>query len=256
MPYTTFSDLKNLALKGRSRKIGKILNYAYSLRVNATRNSIELFNRRANEVCLETLSNEQSIVMFKNTSYIPSANLILHGYYGINVKKLQNPEGIKRHNPYCISDKNNTFIYVQNDIILEYGNIISAGNYYEDIIDKNWKHEYTQTSKKNRAAFTALHNIIPIPEFKKPDSWNKYRYNRALNNYAATDIQQVSVVDLVMRTSEPNAKDIEHIRRLLSINSNKINLRTLLQKLVNKHRYDRASKDGKITIKSTPNYPR
>jgi len=261
MDYPTFLDLKKMALSCKNRKKGKMLTSSFRLWYDDTRNTVKLVSRYDETIFMETDQNDLTTVLIPSTHISGWITSKVNTMYGVYFKSLQGYPGIKRHNSHTVrtNTNNETYIYIPYLTVICNGTMIDIANYKEDIIDKTWKNEYAQISKKNRAAFTALHNIIPFDTFdtvdKKPKSL-LYNYHQNMFSWSATNNDITGIIDMILNTKEPNANHIEIVRKKLNITSNKVNLRTVLQKLINEQRYDRAKKDGKISTISTPNYAR
>lgn len=248
MNYPDFNELKTMTLSCRSKKDGKMLFHSFRLWYDKDSNSIKLISRYDNTLCMETFSDDTTTIMIPNT-YISNGVLNkMNQLYGVYFNSIQGYSGIKRHNSHYITLNNKRYIYVPKQIVIRNGQLVQAADYYEDVIDNVWKNEYAQTSKKNRAAFTALHKIIPL------DSETKIKSIRPFPMYDINSCAKVT--ELIMTTSEPTAKDVEIIREMLCIHRTDTNLRILLQNIINSERYDRANKAGKVTLVATPNYAR
>jgi len=256
MDYPTFLDLKKMALSCKNRKKGKMLTSSFRLWYDDTRNTVKLISRYDETIFMETNQNDLTTVLIPSTHISGWITSKVNTMYGVYFKALQGYPGIKRHNSHTVRANNETYIYIPYLTIICNGTMVNIANYKEDIIDKTWKNEYAQISKKNRAAFTALHKIIPFDIIDKKPKSSLFNYHQATFSWSITSNDATRIVNMILNTTEPNANHIEIVRKILNITSNKVNLRTVLQKLINEQRYDRAKKDGKISTVSTPNYAR
>lgn len=256
MTYPDFSKLKQLALSCRSKRDGKMLTASFRLWYDGSTNSVKLISRYNQTLFMQTFADSVTRIMIPNHDITGWMSQIIINTYGVRFKTIQGHPGIKQHNSHTIILNDERYIYIPTLTEIRDGKLVRIANYYEDILDTKWKNEYAQTSKKNRAAFTALHKIIPFAAFTRNNDMSNYQYRNMLYSWSANYHDIIRIVDLVMTTPEPTAIDIETVRNTLKIFTNKVNLRTLLQRLVNEQRYERANRDGKITLVSTPNYAR
>lgn len=251
----TFIELKELALAGRDRSIGRILDHMSSLRFDKNTNTVKLGYRDGSKTLVTTNNNDVSTFEISNENSVTWFNSIFKRFYGVYLKKLQGYEGINRHNPWTFHVGSEVYIYVPKQTSVRFEKIYEIGDYYEDIIDRKWKNEYAQTSKRNRAALTALHKIIPFSDYTDSVKLRTKIFNQYNHGYAA-QAAAAAVIDLILKTPNPTAKDVEYVRATLNIRNNQINLRTRLQRMVNNARYNRANKEGKITLTKSKNFAR
>lgn len=201
-------------------------------------------------ILAESYSNNSTELRVSDYKIRQSYNKTFAILYGVYFSALQANEGTKRHTKHSVhTDPDRRFVYVQNGITLTNGNITHAGNYLEDVLNDSWRKEYMLTSKRNRASFTAMNNIIPmdISEIQLLTARSKglkYFSNRT------------EAVNLIMTTPKPNGEDIIYLRTLIPMHFLQKGLRKHLQKLINEKRYDRAEKEGAITTINSINYPK
>jgi len=176
-------------------------------------------------------------------------------YYGLYFAKIQANKSITRHQSHFIHDTAySTYVYVPNGITMLKGKIIEAEDYKVSTMDKYWAIDYTQLSKRTRAAFTAMHKIMPFQD--PPPNVRAYTLNKTVTAGYIGWNDKHKVVNRVLSTDKPSGHDIQFIRDTLEIYNKKTNMRTLLQNLVNDLKYEKANQAGQLTTKLVSNTSR
>lgn len=243
---TTFKTLKEMALAAKDLDVGRAISWNAYLFYDPLDNTVKIKGK--NGILISETDTDNISTLHISNSQIHLYNAyIFNMYLNVQFKKLQGFLGIRQHNEWILVINSEKYIYVPKTTKITEHKIINMPDYFEDIINSKWKNEFTQISKKNRAAFTALHKMIPLE-----DSTNAADKIGQYDLKSRTDL----AVDLVLKTPNPTGEDINNIRTLLCIKSTSFNLRTFLQKAINEQVYERAYKAGKIKTLSTPNYPR
>jgi len=252
--YLNFKELKKLSLKCSSKKNGRMYNRNFRLWYDKNSDTVKLINRHDDKLAAESFINNSTTIQISPTDIGQYCIKAFAGLYGVYFCSIKANEGTKRHNSHHIfTDSEQKFVYIPGGIELRNGNIISANNYRQDVLDEEWKKQYMLTSKRNRASFAAMNNIISNNSISKSKPLK--RIFHTLKQVDPLLTRTVQAVNLVMSTPKPNGEDIMKLRKLLRTNG-QANIRKEMQKLINGQRYDRAFKEGAIRTVSTENYPK
>ena len=256
--YADFIELRKNALSCRSKKKGKMLNQSFRLWYDDCDNEVKLISRY-NDALIASTSNDDTTCLYVTDFQIDSTIInYIRRIYGVRLHKIAGKKNISQFNSYYISDfapKTETrFVYTPGSTLVQNGVIVKVGDIREAVVDKEWSNAYTQVSKKNRAALTALHNIIPFDDVDVSDMPNHQRF-RILNEWRSVANGVNQVINLVLDTPKPDGSHVARVRELLNIHTKKVNLRTLLQRFINEQRFERAKADGKLTINTVKNVP-
>lgn len=267
IPYREdFVRLKEIALRCRSKKVGygRMLNTSFRLWYDKDHETVNLYERYDQTLIAKMHPNNSVLFMIPDKGYIESIiKVAIHNIYGVRLFRIKGNKGISQHYSHFIENVNyvtdidgkreilhpGAFVYIPEHTYLNSSGVIQASNYRESTIESKWSKNYTLVSKRNRAAFTAMNNMVPFEPIPKVGT-----VKEAIEH--ATTFNSSEAVDLVIRTPRPDGDDIYKIRKLLDIRNKHYTLRTNLQHFFNDQRYDRAQLDGKIEYHTRQNLPR
>ena len=250
MFYRLFKKLKKQALSCTDLTQGHMLSCSFRLFYNEDNNTVQLIDRHNKEIIAQTNNFNITRILIKPNyimQYVSSKLMLL---YGVKFQKIQGYPTITRFHSYYIVSKTGKYIYIPRETYVAGGQIVSITSYKEAVIDYKWKLNYTKISKANRAAFTALDNMVPID-----DSFLPAKHHRITHNTYESNREDI-IINLVLSTPNPDGNDLATLRKLLNFNTQKCNLRKILQELINASRYDRAYKEGAVTITQRQNLVR
>jgi hypothetical protein len=209
---------------------------------------VNLIERWGNNILAQTSQDNNTLLTAPDKTLYQSELSKISRYYGVYMWSMQGHPGLKRHHRFYIQDaiapgvSARKFIYIPDGITINSeGKIISAADYTESTLNREWNNNYTQVSKRQRAKFHALDLMSEIdPNLKEAAGMN-------------IDLTANRVINLVCNTERPTGVHLNELRRLVGPKVK--NLRKHLQTIFNEYRWERAQRANKVIVNTNENIP-
>jgi len=258
----SYEDLKHLAVGCRSKTKGKMLSRNFRLHFDKYTNTVNLYSRYDDSLLLSTNDKSVTTINIPDKDISQWIFILLSEKYNLYFRTITSPKGVADNNQFYVhlGSGNKRVVYIPGKITFNPLGFIDYPDYEETVVHKAWSQDYTNESKRKRAEFTALNNLMPFSEWdQKQGDKLKHRYYHNQYRVVLGDISyqdRQTIADLILNNDEITAEHVTKVRQLTKVFNHNSNLRKLLQGILNEQRTTRAFAEGAAIIKLVANTPR